>query len=91
MVLVDRAWKMDVEYMTTPRLSQARRRAVHLGSQGSQGGILRLISSVLQERLLRVRIPFQTPLDIWYVYQFSWNTQKHFEEVSARKVDALRK
>ena len=87
MVLVDRAWKMDVEYMTTPRhLSQARRRAVHLGSQGSQKGILHLISScvvhgpsipsasVLQERLLRVRIPFQTPLDIWCVYQFSWNT-----------------
>ena len=75
--------------------------AIHSGSHGAQGGILCLVSqklstgpslqftSILQGRLLHVRIPFQTPLDLLCVYQYAWNTQKSFEETQGRKVDAL--
>ena len=48
-------------------------------------------TSVSQGRLLHVRVPFQTPLDLLCVYQYSWNTQKNFDDTHGRKVDALLK
>ena len=104
MILVETAWKSDMEYVTAPHpTSEARWFAIHSGSQSSQGGILCLISqrlacgsslqhsSILQGRLLHVRIPLQTPLDILCIYQYSWNTQKQFGDNTGRKVDALLK
>ena len=91
-----------MEFVTTPSpTSKARWYAIHSGSHGAQGGILCLISqrlsaapsvqftNVLQGRLLHVRIPFQTPLDL--LYQYAWNTQKKFEDTQGRKIDALLK
>ena len=104
MILAETAWKSDMEYVTAPHpTSEARWFAIHSGSQSSQRGILCLISqrlacgsslqhsSILQGRLLHVRIPLQTPLDVLCIYQYSWNTQKQFGDNTGRKVDALLK
>ena len=47
--------------------------------------------TALQGRLLRVRISYETPLDISRSYQFSWDTQKHFEDAQRCKVGVLTK
>ena len=98
--IVETSWREEFEFQTQPVAgSKSRWFAVHSGGKAKEG-ILCLIRSTLvpadcvryrslmDGRLLHVRLLLRTPLDILCTYQYAWNPQKSTLDPS-NKVEQL--